>query len=82
MSGLMPFVVMKVGLVALTLGFAVRELWLLRHSKDDPELTQRMLRVLGGKRGRALNPPRPPAAAPELPTSVPEEEPEPLRRAA
>lgn len=79
MSGLSAFIAMKILFVGAALGFAVRELWLLRHFEDDPELTKRMLRVFGDARPRAA----PPAARPSAPTPAPDEaEPEPLRRAA
>lgn len=82
MSELLPFMVFKGVLVALALGFAVRELWLLRRVEADPQATRRLMRVMGGAGMRRPSPAAPePAIAPEPARPEPVEMP-PLRRAA
>lgn len=69
------FVVFKLGFWLAAIAFAAREIWLLRKGDTNPELTRKVIKVLGGP--HVQRPTDEPAAAPvEAPAA------EPLRRAA
>lgn len=80
MDSLLPFIILKVGLGGvLPIAFALREIWLLDHGKDDPEVTRKFLRFFGNREFVPMEPARPDAEPAPAPAQAPAE---PLAKAA
>lgn len=72
------FVFFKLAFWVGAIAFAAREIWLLRKGDTNPELTRKVIKVLGGP--HVQRPSEEPTSPVEAPAAEPQ--PEPMRRAA